>query len=138
MEGNFGGDYSLVFDCFCFSTGRMTLAKHRRTTEAAAAVLHLLRAAGVAPHHWEFSKASGTGGYRSEGRVCKKVIPSTSTSIAANNNAVSVVHGFFNFCQEVVVITYWPVKKAKHWFRATLDTLCFSKHKQAQLIAVVP
>lgn len=26
--------------------------------------------------------------------------------------------------------TQWPVKEAKYWFRATFDTLSFSKHKQ--------
>lgn len=79
MKGNFAGDDSLAFNCLCFSTGGMTLGQTQKDYRGSNRILHRLRAAGGAPHHWQFSKARGTGGYRSEDRVCKKDIPPISS-----------------------------------------------------------
>jgi len=47
--------------------------------EAAAIVLPAGRAAGLAPHHWDDSKAGSTGGCRSEDRARKSSSPSITS-----------------------------------------------------------
>lgn len=61
--------------------------------------------------------------------LVSKTLHLSAASTAPNNNTVMLLHGFSNFCQEIVFTTHWSVKH-KHWIRATLATLCFSKHKQ--------
>lgn len=66
----------------------------------------------------------------------RKTFHPSAASTATNNNTVLVIHGFSNFCQEMVFTAHWPVKKAKYWFRVTLDTVCSSKHKQSRIFGL--
>lgn len=61
--------------------------------------------------------------------LVRETLHPSPASTAPNDNTVMLLHGFSDFCQEMVFTAHGPVKH-KQWIRATLATLCFSKHKQ--------
>lgn len=62
----------------------------------------------------------------------------SAASTAPNNNSVMLLHGFSDFCQDMVFTTHWPVNH-KHWIRATHATFVSASTSRslAQLIAVL-